>query len=91
MDARKNPAISLRKPEWGQDNQQLPHKASISQVLDWRASILQVLDWRVGNTINKANHHFLNLFFFFTIYLFLMSMCSLPIFQHVFVNPTYFI
>jgi hypothetical protein len=90
MDARKNPAISLRKPEWGQDNQQLPHKASI----------LQVLDWRVGNTTNKAHDHFFVFFVFlfslrfiyFYLYLF-MSMCSLTILQHVliFVNPTYFI
>ena len=69
-----------RKPGWGQDNQQLPHKASI---------LLQVLDWRVGNTTNKAHHHFWGFFFVFfhTIYLFLMSMCSLTILQHVFVAP----
>ena len=48
-EARKNLQYLYRKPGWGQDNQQLPHKASI----------LQVLDWRVGNTTNKAHHHFL--------------------------------
>jgi hypothetical protein len=39
--ARENLQYLYRKPGWGQDNQQLPHKASI----------LQVLDWRVGNTL----------------------------------------
>jgi hypothetical protein len=40
-ETRKNLQYLYRKPGWSQDNQQLPHKASI----------LQVLDWRVGNTL----------------------------------------
>jgi hypothetical protein len=46
----------------GQDNQQLPHKASI----------LQVLDWRVGNTTNKAHHHF-----FFNVNFFVINFATM--------------
>ena len=77
-EARKNLQYLYRKPGWGQDDQQLPHKASI----------LQVLDWRVGNTTNKAHHHFcFVLFVFLAIYLFLMSMCSLSILHMDLLTP----
>ena len=67
----KKPTI-YRKLEWGQDNQQLPHKASI----------LQVLNWRVGNTTNKA--HYQGTFYLFLIYYFIIIFLNINVFINTF-------